>query len=191
MMIKRTQAVPGIAFLLGAASLAIVVLVLLKPSDPVDPETAAVRAAAEGAITALYYSDFPPADYRGGPLASPDAAAIRERVVTDIARYFSPALQARYEPMILNAVESIGSGDWDAAGGFSSLGWQGVSFSGDHATLGLRSSGWVLRRGGAGGQLPDATYRLESTFDWRFSLIRDNGQWRVDAFDATCVQGCP
>ena len=191
MLIKRTRAIPRFAYLLGATSLAIVVLLLLKPSDPADAETAAVRAAAEGAITALYYSDFPPADYQGGPLASPDAAAIRERIATEIARYFSPALQARYEPMILNAVESIGSSDWDAAGGFSSLGWKGVSFSGDHATLELRSTGWVLRRRAAGGQQPDSTYRLESTFDWRFSLIKDNGQWRVDAFDATCVQGCP
>jgi hypothetical protein len=139
----------------------------------------------------LYYDDFPPPDYLGGPLPSPAAAAIRERVVTDIERYFSLALQARYEPMILNAVGTIGGSDWDAAGGFSSLEWHSVSLAGDHATLELRATSWVLRRRGPPGSTPEATYRLESTMNWTFSLIEINGQWRVDTLDGTCLQGCP
>lgn len=93
--------------LLGAASLATVGFLLLRPGDAVDPETATVRTAAEGALTALYYSDFPPADYRGGPLASPAAAAIRERIVADIARYFSPALRGARRQHRLTAFNNL------------------------------------------------------------------------------------
>ncbi|MBI3750126.1 MAG: hypothetical protein HY263_00495 [Chloroflexi bacterium] len=164
---------------------------LLSPAEPPDPMVVAARGAAEGALTALYYDVFPPPDYRGGPLASPAAAVIRARVVADIERYFSPSLQARYEPMILGAVDTIGSGEWEAAGGFSSLDWKGISVTDDHATLGLRASGWVLRRGGADGVAPDATTRLDSTWDWSFTLVRIDGLWRVDTLDATCVRGCP
>lgn len=187
----RTRVVAGIASLGAALAIAVVSMLLLKPSEPVDPNTAAVRAAAQGALTALYFDILPPADFQGGPLPSPAAAAMRERVRADMERYFSPALQARYEPMILDAIGTIGVAEWDAVGGFSSLDWGAAAFQGNRATLALRESQWVLRRGGPDGRTPDATYRLDSTFDWHFTLSQVDGLWRVDAFDSTCVQGCP
>ena len=183
--------IAGFVAALTTVAITAAVIILFRPGEPIDPNTAAVRAAAEGALTALYYDDFPPADYQGGPLPSQAAAAIRARVVSDIERYFSPALQARYEPLLLNAVGTMGSGEWDATGGFSSLNWNPVYFTGDHATVQLRATSWVLRRDSAEGMTAEATHRLESTMDWGFSLIRTNGQWRVDILDDTCLQGCP
>ena len=166
-------------------------ILLQRIGEAIDPNISAIRASAAGALTALYYDDLPPADYQGGPLPSAAAATIRERVVTDIERYFSPTMQGRYEPMILNALGAIGSSEWDAAGGFSSLDWDRVDVLGDHATLELRTDDWVLRRGGQDGRTPDATHQLESTMDWRFTLIRINGEWRVDSFYGSCLEGCP
>lgn len=190
-MAGRARLIVSIVATVTTVAIGVAVIVLLRPNEPVDATTASVRAAAEGALTALYFDDFPPADYLGGMLPSSAAAAIRARVVTDIERYFSPALQARYEPMILDYVGTIGSSDWDAAGGFSSLDWRDPYLAGDHATLELRATSWVLRRRGPSGSTPEATYRLEETMDWGFSLIQTDGQWRVDTLDGTCLQGCP
>jgi hypothetical protein len=185
------RAIAGIVTLFVALAIIAAVLVMVRPGEPIDPNTAAVRAAAQGALTALYYDDFPPADYQGGPLPSTAAAVIHDRVVTEIERYFSPLLQAHYEPLVLNGVETIGSSDWDATGGFSSMDWHTVYFAGDHATVELIATSWVLRRTGGYGTTPEATYQLVSTMDWGFSLIRINSQWRVETLDGTCLSGCP
>ena len=182
----------GLAVLALAASASLTgSVLLLRSAAAVDSTTAAIRAAVQGAIVALYYDDFPPDDYVGGPLSSAAAATIRDRVVTDIRRYFSPEAQARYEPLLLNVVDGIGTSDWDAAGGVSAIDWQPVTADANHATAHLRTTDWVVRRGGQSGTSPSSTYHIDSTYDWGFSLISIDDRWVVDDLSFTCVAGCP
>lgn len=110
---------------------------------PPDPDTQAVRMAAKGAIRSLYLDAFPPAAYTGGPLPSADAQAIRDRVTSDIERYFTPLLQARYEPRILAAIDQIGIGAWDSQGDLS-IDWDRATINGDQASIGFREHTWLV-----------------------------------------------
>jgi hypothetical protein len=165
-------------------------LLLTRATEPVDPQTAALRAATEGALRSLYSEDVPPTTYEGGPLPSATAAEMRARVVADIGRYFTNRLQARYEPMILGAIDQIGASEWDAQVN-QHFDWARASFGGDRATVHVTETRTVVRRGGQYGIGPAASHRLDSTGDWTISLVRSEGEWRVDEIDLDCRSGCP
>ena len=188
---RRRRFVVAAVGVIGSAALLTAAAVLLRPGDSVDPTTAAIRSAAQGVINTLYYDDFPPIEFSGGLLAAADRAVMRTRITTDFERYFTPQLEARYKPQLLDFVDSIGRSDWDAAGGLSRIDWHSLMVGSNEARLSVRTSGWVLRRRAADGDLPAPTYRLESTYDWEFTLKRTGEVWRVDDFTSTCVAGCP
>jgi hypothetical protein len=163
---------------------------LATASGPVDPQTAALRAATEGALRSLYSEDVPQAAYEGGPLPSATVAEMRARVIADIVRYFTDRLQARYEPMILGAIDQIGASEWDAQVN-QQFDWAVESVGGDRATVHVTETRTVVRRGGQHGIGPTASHRLDSTGDWTISLVRSAGEWRVDEIDLDCRSGCP
>jgi hypothetical protein len=182
------------ALLISAASLVaaggVGIVLLRRVTGPVDPETAALRTATEGALRSLSSNDVPPATYEGGPLPSATAAEMRARVVADIGRYFTARLQARYEPMILDAVDQIGASEWDAQVD-RRYDWGGARVDGDRATVPLTETKSILRRGGQFGIGRTETHRLDTTGDWTISLVRSAGAWRVDEIDVHCRTGCP
>ena len=155
-----------------------------------NPETLAIRAVAEGAIRSLYFDAFPPASYRDGPLPSPVAQSIRDRVSAHIANSFTPSPRARYEPMILAAVDQIGTGSWDSAGDLT-IDWGSATITGDRSTIGFRSHQWLIRHSADPGQPSQAPWRLEGSWDWQLTLVRTDDRWQVDALDSQCVAGCP
>jgi hypothetical protein len=167
----------------------IAAIVLTRATGPVDPETAALRAATEGALRSLYDDVKPPDTYNGGPLPSPLAAAIRARVTTDIGRYFSTRLQARYLPMILDAVDQLGKSEWDAQGNLR-FGWANATVHGDRAIVHVSQIGWVLRRGGQFGIDATASHRLDWSQDWTVDLVQSADGWRVDELDLDCRGRC-
>lgn len=183
----------GRAVLLAVAGIALIYVAAFAARNamPVSPEAAAIRTAAVGALQALYLDDFPPPEYQGGPLLSGAAVAIRARIVANIGRFFTAPLQARYEPMVLSAVDVIGGTEWDASGELNVLDWTSLTIEGDHATVSFRTTESILRRGGPSGREPAATHRLDTTTDWRLGLIRLDGQWRVETLYGTCLDGCP
>jgi hypothetical protein len=154
-------------------------------SLPVDPETQAVRVAAEGAIRTLYFDAAPPSSYAGGPLAASDAGAIKARLSADIARYFTASLQARYLPMEFQFVDQIPTGLWDI--GDLSISWGPASISGDQATISLDEHETTFRHFGNGA----APVTLQSTWHDHLSLVRQDGQWRVADYEGDCGSGCP
>jgi hypothetical protein len=172
-----------------AAAGVIAIIALTIPAGPVDPETAALRSVTEAALRSLYDSDKPPATYNGGPLPSPIAAAMRIRVTTDISQYFTPSLQARYLPMILDAVDQIGKSEWNAQGDLR-FEWAAASVDGDRAIVQVKEIGWVVRRGGQFGIGPTSSHRLDWSHDWTVNLVRSAGVWRVDGLDLHCQGGC-
>jgi hypothetical protein len=178
----------GVAAIALAAVGVIAALVLTRATGPVDPETAALRAATEGALRSLYAAK-PPQTYDGGPLPSPIAAAMRARVTSDFGRYFTARLQARYLGTFLDAVDQMGTSDWDAQGDLR-FDWANATVDGDRATVPVTEIGWVVRRGGQFGTDPTDSYRLDWTEDWTVSLARSAGEWRVDEVDFTCRGGC-
>jgi hypothetical protein len=182
------------ALLISAASLVaaggVGIVLLTRVTGPVDPETAALRTATEGALRSLSSDDVPPATYEGGPLPSATATEMRARVVADIGRYFTDRLQARYEPMILDAVDQIGASEWDAQVD-RRYDWGGARVDGDRATVHLTETKSILRRGGQFGIGRTETHRLDTTGDWTISLVRSAGAWRVDEIDVNCRTGCP
>jgi hypothetical protein len=144
----------------------------------------------EGALRSLSSDDVPPATYEGGPLPSATATEMRARVVADIGRYFTDRLQARYEPMILDAVDQIGASEWDAQVD-RRYDWGGARVDGDRATVHLTETKSILRRGGQFGIGRTETHRLDTTGDWTISLVRSAGAWRVNEIDVNCRTGCP
>lgn len=180
----------GVAAIALVATAAIATIAWSRADGPVDPESAALRTATEGALRSLYLEDMPPSTYVGGPLASPIVAAMRARVIADMGRYFSAPMEARYQPMILDAINRIGSSEWDAQGDLA-IDWSGARIDGDRATVHLSETGWVVRRGGQFGTDLAATHRLDSTWEWTVTLVRSAGEWRVDGLDSHCRQGCP
>jgi hypothetical protein len=184
---RRSIAWPLAAIVLAAVAVIGAVVVARTP-QPTDPATAALRATTEGAIRSLR-GGHPPATYEGGPLPSSTIAAIRTRVSADIDRYFTDRLQARYRPMILDAVDQIGRSEWDAEGDLR-FDWAEAIVTGDRAIVQVTEVGWVVRRGGQFGTSPTASHRLDWTQDWTVSLVRVAGEWRVDEVDFTCPGGC-
>ncbi len=174
----------GVSVLLVAA-IGFASWLLLRVGYPLDPTVVAIRDATQGGLRTLYFDDLPPADYAGGPRPTSMVVAMEARITADFARYFTTPLQARYLPMIRNAVDLIGTSDWDMAGGISSIDWHTAAILGDRATISLREVEWVVRRHQA------TTYRLDSTWDMDVTLMREAGQWRVDDFSMSCVAGCP
>jgi hypothetical protein len=152
---------------------------------PLDPTVQALRVASEGAIRTHYLDPDPPAGYTGGPLPSAAATALKDKVAADIARFFTPQLQARYTPMMLPVVDQIGSGYWDT--GDLSISWGSASINGDLALISFDEHDTTVRYTSAG--LPPA--RLESTWHVEMSLIEQDGQWRVDSYRSDCLSGCP
>jgi hypothetical protein len=176
---------PGRRWFLGLGlALAGVVGWIAWTDLPVDPETQAVRVAAEGAIRTLYLDDAPPSSYAGGPLAASDMAAIKARVTADIAHDFTPTLQARYAPMELAAVDQIPI-LWDR--GDLSIGWGQASINGDQATITFDEHETVVRHFGSG----PAPVALDSTWHVQMSLARVDGQWLVASYDSDCAPDCP
>lgn len=165
-------------------------LLLTRATGPVDPQTAALRAATVGALRSLYSDDVPPATYDGGPLPSATAADMRARVIADMSRYFTDRLQARYRPMILGAVDQIGASEWDAQVD-QQYQWADARVDGDRAIVHFTETTSVIRRGGQFGTSPAASHRLDSTVGWTVSLVRLAGEWRVDEIDLQCQSGCP
>lgn len=186
---RHSSALAMVAAIAIAATTVVAVMALTGIRGPVDPETAALRSVTEGALRALYDTDKPPETYNGGPLPSAVAAAMRSRVTTDIGRYFTPALQARYLPMILNAVDQIGRSEWDAQSE-RRYEWEAALADGDRAIVRVKEIGWVLRRGGQYGVAPAASHRLEWSHEWTVRLVRSGGVWRVDELDLQCEGGC-
>jgi hypothetical protein len=165
-------------------------LAVTRPPGPVDPETPALRAATEGALRSTSaFAIEPPGTYAGGPLPSPIAVAIRARVSSDIARYFTPWLQARYLPGILAAVDQIEASEWTEQGDIR-FDWRDAKLDGDQATVHVTEIGWGMWRGGQFGTDPSKSRRLDWTADWTVSLIRSAGEWRVDELDVHCPGGC-
>ena len=152
---------------------------------PVDPETQAVRVAAEGAIRTLYLDDAPPPSYAGGSIAASDTAAIKARLGADIAHYFTPDLQARYTLMELQFVDQIPTGLWDT--GDLTIGWGAASIDGDQAMISFDEHETVVRHFGNGA----VPVTLDSTWHDRMSLVRKDGQWRVANYEGDCGSGCP
>jgi hypothetical protein len=152
---------------------------------PLDPTVQALRVASQGALRTLYLDTDPPAGYTGGPLPSATAAALKDKVAADIARYFSPQRQARHTPMMLPVVDQIGSGFWDT--GDISISWGSASINGDLALISFDEHDTTVRYTSAG-LLPA---RLESTWHVELSLIEQDGQWRVDGYRSDCLSGCP
>jgi hypothetical protein len=171
--------------MIGLAAVAVGLGWLAWNFIPLDPTVQAVRTAAEGAIRTLYLDTDPPAGHTGGPLPSAAAAALKDKVAADIARFFTPQLQARYIPMMLPVVDQIGSGFWDT--GDISISWGSASINGDLALISFDEHDTVVRYTSAG--LPPA--RLESTWNVEMSLIEQDGQWRVDGYRSDCQSGCP
>ena len=168
----------------------IAALAVTRPPGPVDPETEALRVATEGALRSTsIYATKPPDTYAGGLLPSPIAAAIRARVSSDIGRYFTPLLQARYLPSILAAVDQIDASQWNEQGDIR-FDWRDATVNGDLATVHVTEIGWGVWRGGQFGTDPAATRRLEWTGDWTVSLIRSGSEWRVDELEVHCPGGC-
>lgn len=163
-------------------------LVVTRTTGPIDPTVAALRATTEGALRSLRGGN-PPETYDGGPLPSLTVAAIRTQVITDIGRYFTARLQARYQPMILAVVDQIGKSEWEAQGDLR-FDWTDATVAGDLAIVHVAEVGWVVRRGGQFGTDPTASYRLDWTQDWTVTLVREAGEWRVDELDLHCRGGC-
>jgi hypothetical protein len=188
----RLAVVIRLASAVSAVALAAAALWVLAGSTVVQPdaETLAVRASAEGAIRTLYFDAFPPASYSVGPLPSAIGQSIRDRVTGDIERYFAPPLQARYEPMILAAVDQIGSGTWDVQGNLS-IDWGQATITGDQATISFRADEWLIRRGADPQLTSRAPWRIEGSWDWQLTLVRRDGRWKVDTVDSRCAADCP
>jgi hypothetical protein len=178
-----------IAAITSVAVGGVAIVLLTRTTGPIDPETAALRTATEGALRSLFTDDVPPATYEGGPLPSATAAEMRARVVADIGRYFTDRLQARYQPLILDALAQIGSSEWDAQVD-QRYDWGGARVGGDRATVRVTETRSILRRGGQYGIGPTETHRLDTTGDWTVTLVRSAGEWRVDEIDLDCRSGC-
>ena len=152
-----------------------------------DQDTLAVRAASEGALRTLELDAFPPSGYVGGPLSSPDADAMRDRVRTDLRRSFTAPLVARYEPALLGFIDQIPTGIWDS-GGDISFDWGRAWILGDHARLDFTERISLLRHDASNPEPPDT---IRGTWSWQLSLVREDGQRRVDDFEADCIADCP
>lgn len=83
--------------------------------------------------------------YFWSPLPSPMAAAIRARVTSDIGRYFTARLQARYLWGILAAVDQIGTSEWNVQGDLR-FDWGDATVDGDRATVHVAEIGWGVAR---------------------------------------------
>jgi hypothetical protein len=182
---SRALVVATIAF---AAVGVIVALTLSRPTGPIDPETRALRVATEGALRSLHGTE-PPGTYDGGPLPSPIAVAMRARVISDIGRYFTARLQARYQPMILDANDQIGASEWETDVDIR-FDWPETIVAGDRATVHVIENGSLVRRGGPFGTDPTASHRLDWMQGWTVLLVRTAGEWRFDELDLQCGRGC-
>lgn len=155
---------------------------------PPDPDTLEVRAASEEALRTLELDAFPPDGYAGGPLASPDADAMRNRVQTDLRRSFTAPLVARYEPALLALIDEIPIGGWDS-GGEISIDWGRAWILGNQARIDFTERITLLRHDASNPDQPPVTIR--GTWSWQVSLVREDGQWRVDEFEMDCLADCP
>jgi hypothetical protein len=154
---------------------------------PPDPETLAVRAAAEGAIRTLQLDMSLPSDYRGGPLSIADAASMKTRLVADITTYFAEPLQTRYTSALLAYVDQIGTGLWDS--GDLSIEWDRALIRPLQASISFSEHLILLRHDNS---VPGArVWTLESTWRDQMTLVRLDGRWRVDDYDSECQAGCP
>ena len=180
-----------VATIVLAAVGAIAAVVVTRPAGPVDPETAALRVVTEGALRSTsVYATRPPGTYAGGPLPSPIAAEIRARVTSDLGRYFTARLQARYLSGILASVDQIPTSEWNEQGEIR-FDWRDATVVGDRATVQVTEIGWGVWRGGQFGTDPTSTRRLDWTADWTVTLVRSRaGEWRVDELDVHCPGGC-
>jgi hypothetical protein len=155
---------------------------------PPDSDTLAVRVASEAALRTLEFDAFPPSGYAGGPLSSPDADAMRNRVRTDLRRSFTAPLVARYEPAMLGFIDQIPVGGWDS-GGDMSMDWGRAWILGNRAQIDFIEHVSLLRHDASQPDQPPAP--IGGTRSVQMSLVREVGQWRVDDFEMDCLADCP
>ena len=60
---------------------------------------------------------------------------------------------------------------------------------GNHARIDFTERLWLLRHDASNPDQPPVAIR--STKSWQVSLVREDGQWRADAFDFDCLADCP
>jgi hypothetical protein len=153
---------------------------------PPDPETAALRAVAAGAIQTLRDDPAPPASWTSGQLPVADAGSIRAKVSADVARYFTPRLRARYEPMLLAAVDRIGTEVWDTNVSVS-FDWDRSTITGGQATVSFTEHISLVRHDASG----TPPWGLTGTWTDEMALVRGDGLWRVDSWVTDCAPNCP